>query len=112
MPSQTGCVKTANARYPLLLAPSPFQGEGWGEVSFRMPYDDVFRADVLIAGSAVFHHTEGVAAINWLGCWGITCLTLVPFLARENLRRASEQRRKLLQEVLAPSTESGKGRVD
>jgi len=52
MPSQTGCVKTANARYPLLLAPSPFQGEGWGEVFFRMPYDDIFRADVLIAGSA------------------------------------------------------------
>jgi len=52
------------------------------------------------------------AAAYWLGYWGFTCLTLVPipFLAildaRENLRRASEQRRNLLQEVLAP-TESG-----
>ena len=54
-----------------------------------------------------------VAAINWIGYWGLTFITLVPIIplalldARENLRRASQQRRDLLQEVLAPS-EPGK----
>ena len=54
-----------------------------------------------------------VAAITWIGYWGITFLTLVPIIplalldTRENLRRASEQRRNLLQEVLSPS---GQGR--
>jgi len=54
-----------------------------------------------------------LAAIHWIGYWGITFVSLLPILplawfdARENLRRASEQRRNLLQEVLAP-TESGK----
>ena len=49
------------------------------------------------------------AAAYWLGYWGVTFLTLVPLVplalldARENLRRASEQRRTILHEVLAPT---------
>jgi hypothetical protein len=49
-----------------------------------------------------------IAAINWIGYWGITFLTLVPIIplalldARENLRRASKERRSILQEALAP----------
>ena len=49
------------------------------------------------------------AAAYWLGYWGITFLTLVPLIplalldARENLRRASQLRRSILTEALAPS---------
>ena len=58
-----------------------------------------------------------VAAIRWIGYWAVTFLTLVPIIplalldARENLRRASELRRSILQEALTTST-SDKPSVD
>jgi hypothetical protein len=54
-------------------------------------------------------HEARLAAVHWIGYWGITFLTLVPIIplalldARENLRRASAQRRSILQEALSPS---------
>jgi len=48
-----------------------------------------------------------LAALNWLTYWTLTVITLVPIVplalldARENLRRASDQRREILQEALS-----------
>lgn len=53
-----------------------------------------------------------IEALKWIGYWTLTVVSLVPIIplalldARENLRRASEQRRSILQEALS-TTDGG-----